>query len=68
VVAGGAVATLQSIGAVGLGVAYTSAAAPGAGLAGVVVVTSLNLANAPEGIKSDDYAKHLPLCSWRMWS
>ena len=73
VIAGGAVATLQSIGAVGLGVAYTSAAvaagaAAGAGLAGVVVVTSLNLANAPEGIKSDDYAKHLPLCSWRMWS
>ena len=74
VVAGGTVATLQSIGAVGLGAAYTSAAVAagavaGAGVASLgVVVASLNHGNAPDGIKSDDYAKHLPLCSWRMWS
>ena len=70
VVTGGTVATLQSTGAIGLGAVYTSAVvAAGAGVASFgMVLAGSNLVNAPDGIKSDDYAKHLPLCSWRMWN
>ncbi len=72
VITGGTVATLQSIGAVGLGAGLGSAAAAaGAAVGGLsslgVVLASKGLANGQEGVKLSEYANHLPLCSWRMW-
>ena len=72
VIAGGTVATLQSIGAVGLGAGLgSSTAAAGAAVGGLsslgVVLASKGLVNGQEGIKLDECANHLPLCSWRMW-
>ena len=72
VIAGGTVATLQSIGAVGLGAGLGSAAAAaGAAVGGLsslgVVLASKGLVNGQEGVKLGEYANHLPLCSWRMW-
>ena len=74
VVVGGTVATLQSIGAVGLSAAGASAAV-GAGTVvggvaslGVVTVTN-GLDTNQEEIKLDEpKQQYLPLCSWRLWS
>ncbi|KAL3764468.1 hypothetical protein ACHAW5_000132 [Stephanodiscus triporus] len=72
VIAGGTVATLQSVGAVGLGAAGASAAAAaGAAIGGLssfgVVLAGQGLVNGQNKINLDEYAKHLPLCSWRIW-
>ena len=71
VIAGGTVATLQSIGASGLGIALTSASvASGAAVGGL---SSFGVAAAAcqdvhrDVITVEEHAKHLPLCSWRLW-
>eukprot|EP00549_Striatella_unipunctata_P012758 CAMPEP_0118725372 /NCGR_PEP_ID=MMETSP0800-20121206/33104_1 /TAXON_ID=210618 ORGANISM="Striatella unipunctata, Strain CCMP2910" /NCGR_SAMPLE_ID=MMETSP0800 /ASSEMBLY_ACC=CAM_ASM_000638 /LENGTH=207 /DNA_ID=CAMNT_0006634065 /DNA_START=136 /DNA_END=759 /DNA_ORIENTATION=- len=77
VAAGGLVATLQSVGAAGLGVAGVAAAAgtgAGVGLAAGVSVVSKGAVGTLH--RSDDEGQnkttlepenHLPLCSWRQW-
>eukprot|EP00585_Thalassiosira_rotula_P013058 CAMPEP_0196130430 /NCGR_PEP_ID=MMETSP0910-20130528/804_1 /TAXON_ID=49265 /ORGANISM="Thalassiosira rotula, Strain GSO102" /LENGTH=414 /DNA_ID=CAMNT_0041389731 /DNA_START=159 /DNA_END=1403 /DNA_ORIENTATION=+ len=72
VAVGGTVATLQSIGAAGLGVAGASAAATVGAVAGgltsfSVAAASGSLSNEQQKIKLEDAGSHLPLCSWRMW-
>ena len=73
VVVGGTVATLQSIGAAGLSAAGASAAvgagavAGGMASLGVVAVTN-GLATNEGEIKLNETKRHLPLCSWRLWS
>lgn len=72
IAAGGTVATLQSIGAVGLSVAGTSAAAGAGAVVGglsslAVVTANKGLDKEEQKIKLDEPEKHLPLCSWRMW-
>ncbi|KAL3799620.1 hypothetical protein ACHAWO_008936 [Cyclotella atomus] len=70
VIAGGTVATLQSIGAAGLGVGLASASvASGAVMGGL---SSLGVAAACQDKESSttvlEHSKHYPLCSWRLWS
>lgn len=72
VAAGGVVATLQSIGAAGLGLGLTSMAVGAGAITGGL--TSLGLINVINGsgaeqekITIDEPAQHLPLCSWRLW-
>ena len=72
IAAGGTVATLQSIGAAGLGIGLTSmAVGTGALTGGFVsygVVKAIDgLGAEHERIAVDEPAHHLPLCSWRMW-
>lgn len=81
VAAGGLVATLQSIGAAGLGVAGTSAAlgtggAIGGILSGKVVKGSGMLGSlsdtvsASNGVEQSEFKNHYsnrPFCSWRSW-
>ena len=70
VIAGGTVATLQSIGAAGLGAGLASAAvASGAVVGGL---SSLGIAATCQDKESSiivlEHSKHYPLCSWRLWS
>lgn len=72
VAAGGTVATLQSIGAVGLGVAGASAAATtGAVVGGLVssgvAAASGGLSNHERQIRLEKAGVYLPLCAWQMW-
>eukprot|EP00985_Skeletonema_marinoi_P007576 scaffold3335_cov139-Skeletonema_marinoi.AAC.5 len=71
IAAGGTVATLQSIGAVGLGLAGTSmAVGAGAATGGLVsfgVIKATKFGTEHERIAIDEPEKHLPLCSWRLW-
>jgi hypothetical protein len=79
VAAGGLVATLQSIGAAGLGVAGTSAAMGGGALVGTagLKITAAVVggkdgkaeasAQEPEELEFDDEISRLPLAAWRSW-
>lgn len=70
----GTVASLQSIGAVGLGTSLTSTAVASGALVGGVATSfgvakaSNGLDNGLEGIKLDEPSNNLPLCAWRMWA
>ncbi len=70
IITGGTVTTLQSIaavgflGAAGAGACVAAGAAVGRLASLGVVLASSGLANGQDRV---DYAKHLPLCSWRMW-
>lgn len=70
--AGGIVATLQSIGAAGLGLGLTSVAvgagAITGGLTSFGVIKVINeFGTEQEKITIDEPAQQLPLCSWRLW-
>ena len=72
VAAVGTVATLQSVGVVGLGVAGTAAAAgAGAVVGGLsslgVIAARKDSVNEKGKIELKELKKHFPLCSWRMW-
>lgn len=72
VVAGGTVATLQSIGATGLGLAGTSACmgaggVVGASAFGVAVATSKEKNETQQGTKATDATQNRPFCDWKRW-
>lgn len=72
VAAGGTVATLQSIGAVGLGLVGSSVAATTGAVAGgltslSVAAASGGLNNNQEQIRLENAGSQLPLCAWQLW-
>lgn len=67
IAAGGTVATLQSIGAVGLSASATALAASSGAVVTTVIASATNGRQAHANANAEALTDELPLCSWRQW-